>query len=163
MLTAPTFTPTCSLQLLHNVTWRVGGGGRGKEPEFRSSASARLVGMESPSEMPSKKKTGRQHCQHGRRRSECKDCGGGSVCQHGRRRSQCKDCGGSSICQHGRQMSRCKDCGGSSVCQHGRQRRQCKDCGGGSICQHGRQRSVCKDCGGSSDEGSMRKRDRVRA
>ena len=83
-----------TLQLLHNVRWRVGGGGRGKEPEFRSSGSARLVGMESPSQMPSKKKTGQQHCQHGRQRSTCKDCGGGGICQHGRRRSRCKQCRG---------------------------------------------------------------------
>ena len=49
------------------------------------------------------------------------------------------------------------------MCQHGRQRSKCKDCGGSSVCQHGRQRSQCKDCvGSSSDEGSMRKRDRVR-
>ena len=33
-------------------------------------------------------------------------------CEHGRQRSQCKDCGGSGICQHGRRRSRCKECGG---------------------------------------------------
>ena len=88
-------------------------------------------------------------CKHGRRRNQCKDCGGGSICQHGRRRNQCKDCGGSGICQHGRVRSRCKDCGGSGICQHGRRRGRCKDCGGSGICQHGRIRSTCKDCGGS--------------
>ena len=31
-------------------------------------------------------------------------------CQHGRRRSQCMECGGSSICHHRRIRSRCKDC-----------------------------------------------------
>jgi hypothetical protein len=141
----------------------------------------RLVGTKSPFEMPAKKEARQQHCQHGRRRSTCKECGGGSVCQHGRLRSTCKECVGGSVCQHGRQRSLCKDCGGGSVCQHGRQRSlckdcvggsvcqhgslrsTCKDCGGGSICQHGRERRRCKDCGGSSsDEGSMRKRDRVR-
>ena len=35
---------------------------------------------------------GRQHCEHGRRRTTCKDCGGGSVCEHRRVRSACKDC-----------------------------------------------------------------------
>tara|TARA_B100000780_G_scaffold182150_1_gene127813 strand:+ start:453 stop:704 length:252 start_codon:yes stop_codon:yes gene_type:complete len=34
-------------------------------------------------------------CPHGRRRSECKECGGGSICEHGRVRNKCKDCGGS--------------------------------------------------------------------
>ena len=53
-----------------------------------------------------------------------------SICQHGRQRSQCKECGGASICQHGRQRSECKECGGASICQHGRQRSQCKECGG---------------------------------
>ena len=37
---------------------------------------------------------------------------GNKKCEHGRRRTECKDCGGSSICEHGRQRSRCKDCGG---------------------------------------------------
>eukprot|EP00964_Phaeocystis_antarctica_P132910 scaffold97061_cov54-Phaeocystis_antarctica.AAC.3 len=39
-----------------------------------------------------------------------------SVCEHGRRRSQCKDCGGSGLCEHGRRRSQCKDCvGGGHV------------------------------------------------
>ena len=90
-------------------------------------------------------------CEHGRQRSQCKDCGGGSqICEHGKRRGQCKDCGGASICEHGRQRSTCKACGGSSVCEHGRQRSKCKACGGRSICEHGRVRSQCKACGGGS-------------
>ena len=32
-------------------------------------------------------------CEHGRRRSECKECGGSSICEHGRRRHRCKECG----------------------------------------------------------------------
>ena len=75
--------------------------------------------------MPPKK------CEHGRRRTLCKDCGGGSICEHGRRRSICKDCGGSGICEHGRQRSTCKDCGGGGLCEHGRRRCVCKECGGG--------------------------------
>ena len=31
---------------------------------------------------------------------------------HGRRRSQCKECGGSSFCEHERQRKGCKECGG---------------------------------------------------
>ena len=87
-------------------------------------------------------------CEHGRRRSSCKECGGGSICEHGRRRSTCKDCGGGSVCEHKRQRSTCKDCGGSSICEHKRERSKCKECGGGSVCEHKRQRSQCKDCGG---------------
>ena len=57
------------------------------------------------------------------------------VCQHQRRRSRCKECGGAGLCQHQRQRSACKECGGASICQHQRQRSQCKECGGASFCQ----------------------------
>jgi hypothetical protein len=98
------------------------------------------------------KKTNKEaaKCSHGRQKSQCKDCGGGSICSHGRLRTRCKECGGTSICSHGRQKSACKECGGSSYCSHGRIKSQCKDCGGASICSHGRYRSKCKECGGSS-------------
>ena len=47
-------------------------------------------------------------CEHGvKYRSNCKVC---SACPHGKRRSQCKECGGGSICEHGRIRSRCKEC-----------------------------------------------------
>ena len=49
-------------------------------------------------------------CEHGvKYRSNCKVC---SACPHGRRGSQCKECGGTSICEHGRVRSKCKECGG---------------------------------------------------
>ena len=85
-------------------------------------------------------------CPHGRRRSDCKECGGASICEHGRLRKHCKECGGSQICEHGRQRYECKECGGSGICEHGRRRTVCKECGGGSICEHGRQRYQCKEC-----------------
>ena len=86
-------------------------------------------------------------CEHGvKYRSACKVC---SACPHGRRRFQCKECGGSQICEHGRRRSDCKECGGSSICEHGRERIECKECGGSQICEHGRQRSACKECGGA--------------
>ena len=91
-----------------------------------------------------------RHCNHGRVRSRCKECGGASICEHGRRRSSCKECGGASICEHGRERSACKECGGASICEHGRRRSDCKECGGASICEHGRGRSRCKECGGAS-------------
>jgi hypothetical protein len=52
----------------------------------------------------------------------------GRRCLHGRRRTECKDCGGSSICTHGRVKNKCKDCGGGGICTHGRERSVCKDC-----------------------------------
>ena len=73
-------------------------------------------------------------------------------CEHNRRRSQCRECGGSSICQHNRRRSECKECGGGSICEHLRIRSQCRDCGGGSICQHNRIRSRCKTCQADKDE-----------
>ena len=36
-------------------------------------------------------------CEHGNRKSYCKDCGGSSICQRDRIRSQCKDCGSAEI------------------------------------------------------------------
>jgi hypothetical protein len=96
-------------------------------------------------------------CEHGRQRSVCKECGGASICEHGKLRSTCKECGGGSICEHGKKRSRCKDCGGGSICEHGKLRCRCKDCGGGSICEHGREKSQCKDCGGSiCEHGKLR-------
>ena len=66
-------------------------------------------------------------CEHGvKPRSHCKVC---SACPHGKRRTQCKECGGGSICEHGRQRSRCKECGGgASICENGRRRYTCKEC-----------------------------------
>jgi len=89
-------------------------------------------------------------CPHGRRRSQCKECGGSAFCEHGRLRNKCKECGGASICEHGRQRYGCKECGGSGICEHGRERSVCKECGGGSICEHGRRRTQCKECGGGA-------------
>ena len=67
-------------------------------------------------------------------------------CPHGRRRYQCRDCGGASFCMHGRQQHTCRDCGCASLCVHERRRQQCCDCGGTAICQHRRQRAHCRDC-----------------
>lgn len=89
-------------------------------------------------------------CEHGKRKSTCKECDGGSICEHGKRKSTCIECGGGSICEHKREKSKCKECGGSSICEHKRQKSTCKECGGGSICKHGRIKSTCKECGGGS-------------
>ena len=108
---------------------------------------------------PKKRRTTEKLCEHQRRRSQCKDCGGGSICEHKHVRSICKDCSGGSICEHKRVRSTCQDCGGGSLCEHQRRRSQCKDCGGSSLCEHQRQRSTCKDCGG----GGLCEHQRVRS
>ena len=89
-------------------------------------------------------------CEHGKRKSRCKECGGSEICEHGKRKSRCKECGGSEICEHGKRKSRCKECGGSEICEHGKQKSTCKECGGVSICEHGKNKSCCKKCGGSA-------------
>lgn len=94
-------------------------------------------------------KVGTCLCIHGRRRSQCKECGGSCICEHGRRRSRCKECRGSQICIHDRIRSQCKECGGSSYCHHGRLRTTCRECGGKGICQHGKRKWYCKLCEGS--------------
>jgi hypothetical protein len=86
--------------------------------------------------------------QHGRLKSQCKDCGTG-CCQHGRLKGKCKDCG-TGYCQHGRLKSRCKYCG-TGCCQHRRLKDHCTDCGTGH-CQHGRKKGKkCRDCSESLD------------
>ena len=94
--------------------------------------------------------SGHKRCQHGKRKTRCHECGGGSICEHNRQRGFCKNCGGSSICEHNRQRAFCKTCGGSSICEHNREKKKCKDCGGSGICEHNRQKNRCKTCGGSS-------------
>ena len=89
-------------------------------------------------------------CEHGRRRTTCKECGGGSTCEHKKERTRCKECRGGSLCEHDKQRSQCRECGGVSLCQHLRIRSVCKECGGKGICEHGRRRSQCRFCGGTS-------------
>tara|TARA_B100001142_G_scaffold108423_1_gene110356 strand:+ start:683 stop:2146 length:1464 start_codon:yes stop_codon:yes gene_type:complete len=90
--------------------------------------------------------SGHKRCQHGKRKTRCHECGGGSICEHNRQRGFCKNCGGSSICEHNRQRAFCKTCGGSSICEHNREKKKCKDCGGSGICEHNRQKNRCKEC-----------------
>jgi len=87
------------------------------------------------------------HCEHGRQKYYCRDCGGSSFCVHNRQKYYCKDCGGSSFCVHGRQKSYCRDCGGSSICVHNRRKSYCRECGGISICVHNRRKIECRECG----------------
>eukprot|EP00605_Chrysophyceae_sp_TOSAG23-4_P001203 GSChrysophyteH1.ASY1.ANO1.1312.1 assembled CDS len=78
---------------------------------------------------------------------------GRACCEHGRRKSRCKECGGSGICEHGRlylyKGNVCMWRHGKICCEHGREKYRCKECGGSGICEHGRQKSRCKECGGS--------------
>lgn len=91
----------------------------------------------------------RQVCEHGKRKSQCRDCGGSSFCEHGKWKNICRECGGVSICQHGKRKSQCRDCDGSSFCEHGKWKEQCRDCNGSLFCEHNRNKNFCKECNGT--------------
>ena len=93
---------------------------------------------------------GSAFCEHGKFKSTCRDCGGSAFCEHSKFKSHCRDCGGSSFCEHGKEKSRCIDCGGSQICEHGKDKRYCKYCGGSALCEHGKRKSTCRDCEGSA-------------
>ena len=92
----------------------------------------------------------KKHCDHGKQKAQCKECGGSSYCEHGKRKSICKECGGTSYCEHGNLKARCKECCGSSICKHEKRKARCKECGGSDLCQHEKQKSHCKECRGFS-------------
>ena len=85
-------------------------------------------------------------CPHNRYKTNCIDCGGGSICQHKKQKIYCKDCGGNAICEHNRVKYSCKDCKGSSICEHNKRKRLCIECKGSGICIHNRQGDKCKFC-----------------
>ena len=88
-------------------------------------------------------------CLHGKQKTRCKECGGGSICEHNKRRSVCVVCGGGELCIHKKQKAQCIACKGSQICEHKKIRSQCKDCKGPRICEHDKYKAYCKECGGS--------------
>ena len=93
-----------------------------------------------------KKSEEKNKCSHGKKKSKCKACGGGSICEHQKRRCYCKECGGGSICEHQRIRSICKECKGVGICKHNPIKYTCKICGGNGICQHDKERLKCQEC-----------------
>lgn len=88
-------------------------------------------------------------CCHGKLKTRCLDCGGGSFCEHGKRTSNCSICKGGSICEHNKNRSKCRVCHGGSICEHGTRRSYCRKCKGGEICEHNRRKAECCICKGS--------------
>lgn len=88
------------------------------------------------------------HCKHGKRRRQCKDCGGSSICKHNLQKSFCKKCNGSVFCIHGRQKYVCKECKGKGICQHNKIKAKCRECKGSDFCEHGNRKYYCKQCVG---------------
>ena len=82
-----------------------------KKLRAEAEAEAKLLDDVDAAEQVTKRKRAprtKGPCEHGvKQRSRCKVC---SACPHARRRTQCKECGGGSICEHGRQRSKCKEC-----------------------------------------------------
>lgn len=89
-------------------------------------------------------------CLHGKRKAQCKPCGGSAFCEHGKHKFTCRPCGGSIFCEHGKHKFTCKQCGGSAFCEHGKRKIQCEQCKGSALCEHGKRKSYCKPCGGSA-------------
>ena len=90
-------------------------------------------------------------CASGKYKSElgsanCVDCPIGSTCAcpHGRKRSQCKLCGGGGLCQHGNQKSRCLPCCTGLCPLHPTVLKiNCKVC---TKCIHNKRKQQCKMC-----------------
>ena len=74
-------------------------------------------------------------CEHNKRKSRCKECGGSQICEHNKHKSHCKECGGSQICEHNKYKTQCKECKGSQICEHNKHKSQCKECGGSGLCK----------------------------
>ena len=57
-------------------------------------------------------------CEHGKFKTRCLDCGGGSLCEHGEIKYHCRECDGNAYCKHKIKKQRCHKCGGSNLCIH---------------------------------------------
>jgi len=73
-------------------------------------------------------KAAKQFCEHGKRKTVCVPCKGGSICIHQKQRYWCELCGNHARCIHGKQKSRCVECRGVGTCMHGKMRSRCSHC-----------------------------------
>mmetsp|Transcript_27885 Transcript_27885/g.36056 ORF Transcript_27885/g.36056 Transcript_27885/m.36056 type:complete len:133 (+) Transcript_27885:153-551(+) len=97
-------------------------------------------------------------CPHGRRKSECCDCGGSATCRHKRLKKTCWCRGVSGRCQHGNLEAICLTCNPSEEevmrellkneikCEHGLHKIHCRRCGAGVTCIHNKLRTQCTEC-----------------
>jgi hypothetical protein len=89
-------------------------------------------------------------CEHGKRKTYCRTCGGSSLCIHDKVKRRCHTCGGSAFCEHGKYKETCRTCGGSAFCIHDKLKANCRTCGGTSFCIHDKLKANCRTCGGTS-------------
>ena len=86
-----------------------GGGGGGRSGHLGGAGSSRAA--EGQSEEGSRKRAAPDGDEGGSSGGGKRARGGKpGQCEHNRRRSRCKECGGAGICQHARIRSRCKTC-----------------------------------------------------
>ena len=64
------------------------GGGR-----FMAQALAKAARAEVAQAPKARRRAEGAFCVHGRRRRDCRECGGSAFCVHGRRRRNCRECG----------------------------------------------------------------------
>lgn len=100
-------------------------------------------------------------CPCGKKRSVCKEHGGGGLCSCGKIRSQCKEHGGGTFCPCGKARSRCKEHGGGSYCQHDKIRGNCAVCKAQRICIHKVLKKDCEECPPDLKYGHKKKRQRL--
>ena len=90
------------------------------------------------------------HCEHGKRKDRCLECGGSQICIHGKQKGQCRECEGSSFCIHDKLKAQCRECGGSQICIHDKHKHVCRECGGSAFCIHDKRKERCLECGGGA-------------
>ena len=76
-----------------------------------------------------KESRNKNKCEHGKQKTYCQICGGGSICIHSQVKSICVLCSGVSICKHKKKKNRCKECNGNDLCCHNKVKFSCKECG----------------------------------
>lgn len=89
-------------------------------------------------------------CTHGKDKSKCRECLGGSICAHNINRYYCKECSnGKAFCHHDKERRYCRECKGNKICPCGKQKNICRHHGGKIFCIHDKNKHFCKKCSGS--------------
>jgi len=93
-----------------------------------------------------KKKYIPKKCEHGRRKSDCRECSPGNFCIHNKTLRKCPICSPNILCPHNCRRQNCRICTPEKFCTHNLKRQGCKICTPSSFCQHNLQPTRCKIC-----------------
>ena len=85
-------------------------------------------------------------CEHGKRKTDCKECSAGNFCIHNKTIRRCPICTPSCVCEHSSRRSACKICSPNILCTHNCRYRSCRICSPDKFCTHNLARSGCKIC-----------------